>query len=90
MNAKAGKSEAVENFLQVGKQLVNDEPETLSWYAIKLDDTKYAIFDTFADDIGRDAHLTGKIAAALIENAPVILKDFETSAIQKIDILVSK
>ncbi|MEP5340702.1 MAG: hypothetical protein ABJL44_13235 [Algibacter sp.] len=90
MKAKAGTSTDVENFLQVGKQLVGDEPKTLSWYAIKLDDTTFAIFDTFADDTGRDAHLTGKVAAALMENAPVILSDFEATAIQKIDVLASK
>ncbi|GAA3651602.1 antibiotic biosynthesis monooxygenase [Flavivirga jejuensis] len=70
--------------------MVSDKPETLSWYAIKLDNTKYAIFDTFAEATGRDAHLTGKIAAALLEKAPAILKDFEASAIQNIDILASK
>lgn len=90
MKAKKGKSEDVENFLNAGKQLVGDEPETLSWYAIKLDDVTYAIFDTFTEDAGRDAHLTGKVAAALMENAPVILEGFEASAIQKIDILTSK
>ncbi|GAA3628340.1 putative quinol monooxygenase [Flavivirga jejuensis] len=90
MKAKAGKSTDVENFLQVGKQLVGDEPKTLSWYAIKLDDMTYAIFDTFAEDTGRDAHLTGKIAATLMENAPIILENFEATAIQKIDILASK
>ncbi|MDO5970637.1 hypothetical protein Q4Q35_12540 [Flavivirga aquimarina] len=90
MEAKAGKSTDVENFLQVGKQLVEHEPETLSWYAIKLDDTRYAIFDTFTNDTGRDAHLTGKVAAALMENAPNILKGFKATAIQKIDILASK
>lgn len=90
MNTKSGMSKDVENFLQIGKQLVSEEPETLSWYALKLDDSRYAIFDTFAEDTGRDSHLTGKIAAALMENAPVILKDFEVTAIQKIDILASK
>ena len=90
MEAKMNTSKAVENFLQIGKQLVENEPETLSWYAIKLNDTKYAIFDTFADDKGRDAHLTGKVAMALMENAPTILKGFEASAIKKIDILASK
>lgn len=90
MKAKAGKSKDVENFLQIGKQLVRDEPNTLSWYAIKLDETTYAIFDTFTEDSGINAHLTGKVAAALMENAPIILKDFEATAIQKIDILASK
>ncbi len=90
MNAKTGKSEALEHFLNTGKQLVTDEPETLAWYALKLDATTYAIFDTFAEDSGRDAHLNGKVAAALLENAPVLLHDFKTEAIQKIAILACK
>ena len=90
MKSKEGKTSDVEKFLNVGKQLVSDESKTLSWYAIKIDATTYAIFDTFADDSGRDAHLTGKVAAALMENAPVLLEGFEVSAIQKIDIIASK
>jgi quinol monooxygenase YgiN len=90
MKSKETKTKDVENFLNVGKQLVGDESKTLSWYAIKIDATTYAIFDTFADDSGRDAHLTGKVAAALMENAPVLLDGFEASAIQKIDIIASK
>lgn len=90
MKSKEGKTSDVEKFLNVGKQLVSDESKTLSWYAIKIDATTYAIFDTFADDSGRDAHLTGKVAAALMENAPVLLEGFEASAIQKIDIIASK
>ncbi|WP_226294104.1 hypothetical protein [Aquimarina algicola] len=90
MKSKDTKTTDVENFLTVGKQLVSDESKTLSWYAIKVDATTYAIFDTFADDSGRDAHLTGKVAAALMKNAPVLLEGFEASAIQKIDIIASK
>ncbi|WP_347175561.1 putative quinol monooxygenase [Polaribacter uvawellassae] len=90
MKSKEAKTKDVENFLNVGKQLVGDESKTLSWYALKIDATTYAIFDTFADDSGRDAHLTGKVAAALMENAPVLLEGFEASAIQKIDILTFK
>lgn len=90
MKAKEGKSTDVENFLNTGMQLVGDESKTVSWYAIKIDESTYAIFDTFAEDTGRDAHLTGKVAAALMENAPVILEGFEASAIQKIDIIASK
>ena len=90
MNAKAGKSEAVEQFLKAGRPLIDDEPETLSWYAIKIDDTTYGIFDTFTEDYGRAAHLKGKVAAALLENAPVLLNDFKTTAIQDIDILAHK
>ncbi|MFK8058191.1 MAG: putative quinol monooxygenase [Saprospiraceae bacterium] len=90
MKAKAGKTVDLESFLLVGQQLVKDEPETVSWYAVQLAEDTFAIIDTFADDKGRDAHLNGKVAAALIQNAPVILEGFEVSAIQKIDILASK
>ena len=90
MKAKVGKSKAVERFLDSGRQLVADEPGTLSWYALKLDDTTYAIFDTFAANPWRDAHLEGKVAQALMEKAPVNLENFKTSDIQKIDILATK
>lgn len=90
IKAKEGKTGEVEDFLQTGKAWVGEEPATLSWYAFKIDANIYAIFDTFSDDGGRNAHLTGKVAAALMQNASVILEGFEASAIQKIDILASK
>jgi quinol monooxygenase YgiN len=90
MKAKEGKTSEVENFLRAGKNLVNDEPKTVSWYAIQINKDTYAIFDTFSEDEGRYAHLNGKVAAALIANAPAILEDFDAQAIQRIDILASK
>lgn len=90
MKAKGGKTSDVESFLLAGKRLVNDEPKTVSWYAIQINSDTYAIFDTFSEEAGRDAHLNGKVAAALMENAPVILEGFEADAIQMIDILASK
>lgn len=90
LKAKEGKASDVERFLLGGKELVNDEPETVSWYAIQLNNDTYAIFDTFAENDGRDAHLNGKVAVALVENAPVILEGFKAEAIQMIDILASK
>ena len=90
MKAKEGKAADVERFLLAGKKLVNDEPKTVSWYAAQLGTDIYAIFDTFAENTGRDAHLNGKVAAALMKNAPEILEGFETRAIQAIDILASK
>ncbi|MEM7379643.1 MAG: hypothetical protein AAF361_00440 [Bacteroidota bacterium] len=90
MKAKTGKSKAVESFLGMGRQLVADESGTLSWYALRLDETTYAIFDTFAENTGRDAHLNGEVAKSLMENATVNLENFKTSDIQKIDILASK
>lgn len=90
MKSKKGKNGEVEDFLQAGKTLVGDEPATLSWYAFKINENTYAIFDTFSDESGRDAHLTGEVAAALMENAPIILEGFEASAIQKTIILACK
>ena len=90
MKAKEGKASEVEKFLLAGKKLVDEEPETVSWYAIQINNDTYAIFDTFAENSGRDAHLNGKVAAALVEKAPVILEGFDAQAIQMIDILASK
>ena len=90
MKAKEGKGNAVSEFLKAGAGMVGNEPDTLSWYAFQIDELTYGIFDTFSEDQGRDAHLTGDIAAALMQNAPQILDGFEPSAIKKIAILASK
>ena len=90
LKAKEGKATAVKDFLNAGKQLVSEEPETLSWYALEIDSTTFAIFDTFEGTAGRDAHQNGEVAAALLENAPIILEAFEASAIQKMDIIACK
>lgn len=90
LTAKDGKTSDVEHFLLGGKELVNEEPKTVSWYAIQLNSNRYAIFDTFAEEEGRDEHLNGKVAAALVKNASIILEGFNAEAIQMIDILASK
>jgi hypothetical protein len=64
LGAKPGKEAEVEKFLQTGQGLVEAEPKTVSWFAIKIGPSRYGIFDTFADDSGRDAHLNGKVAQA--------------------------
>ncbi len=68
--------------------LVNAEPETNAWFALKLGPSTFGIFDTFAAESGREAHLSGKVAAALMQKAPELLA--ETPKIQKIDVLASK
>lgn len=90
MNAKEGMSSAVEEFLQAGKVIVGEEAETLSWYAFKINENTYAIFDTFEDNTGRNAHLSGKVAAELMKHSPTLLDGFEASAIQKINVLATK
>jgi len=88
LTAKPGKEAEVEKFLTGALPLVNAEPATTAWFAIKLDNGKYGIFDAFPDDKGRDAHLNGKVAAALMAQASDL---FSTApAIHKIDVLADK
>jgi quinol monooxygenase YgiN len=88
MEAKPGKEAEVEEFLKGGLDLVNEEPETSTWFGVKLGPSTFGIFDTFPSDAGRDAHLSGRVAEALMANAPDLL-DGEPS-IEKLDVLASK
>jgi quinol monooxygenase YgiN len=65
LEAKPGKEADVESFLLNGLSIVQDEPTTTTWYALKLGPSTFGIFDTFSDDSGRQAHLSGRVAAAL-------------------------
>lgn len=65
LEAKPGKEADVESFLLNALSIVQDEPSTTTWYAFKLGPSTFGIFDTFSDDSGRQAHLSGRIAAAL-------------------------
>jgi quinol monooxygenase YgiN len=69
LQAKLGKEEEVVNFLRSALPLVNAEPDTVAWFAIQEGPSRFAIFGTFDDETGRDAHFNGKVAAALMENA---------------------
>ena len=73
LEAKPGKEKELEAFLKSAQPLAEAEKQTISWYAIKLGPGKYGIFDTFADDAGRNAHLTGEIAKALFAKADELL-----------------
>jgi quinol monooxygenase YgiN len=86
--AKPGKEAEVEAFLNSGLALVNEEPLTVTWYAVKFSENTFGIFDTFDGDEGRDVHLNGKVAAALMANAAELL--LEGPSIEKIDILAAK
>ena len=88
LEAKPGKESAVEEFLRSGLALVQEEPATSTWYGIKLGPSTYGIFDTFPDDAGRQAHLTGRVAAALMAKAPELLRQPPT--IEKAEILAAK
>jgi quinol monooxygenase YgiN len=69
LEAKPGKEKEVADFLRSAVPLVNAEAGTISWFAIQEGPSSFAIFDTFDDEAGRDAHLNGKVAAALMEKA---------------------
>lgn len=88
LEAKPGKEADVAKFLLNGLDLVQDEPKTVTWYAIRLGPTTFGIFDTFEDDDGRDAHLGGEVAKALMAQADDLFS--QPPAIEKIDVLAAK
>lgn len=88
LEAKAGKEQEVENFLNSGLTLVNDEPATTAWFALKMGPSTFGIFDAFPDDAGRDAHLSGRVAEALMAKAGDLLS--QPPDIRKIDVLAAK
>jgi quinol monooxygenase YgiN len=73
LEAKPGKGEDLRKFLEGGRDLAAAESGTVTWYAFKITDTQYGIFDTFDDEVGRQAHLDGQIPAALSQVADALL-----------------
>jgi quinol monooxygenase YgiN len=71
--AKAGKEADLEAFLKSALPLAEQEEQTVAWYALKLGPGRFGIFDTFSDDAGRKAHLSGEIAKALFARADELL-----------------
>jgi quinol monooxygenase YgiN len=88
LEAKPGKEKEVEEFLKSAQPMAAQEPGTTTWYAVKLGPARFGIFDTFRDEAGRDAHLSGKIAEALMANAGELLA--KAPQIEKLEILASK
>lgn len=88
LEAKPGKEAAVESFLKSGLAIVQEEPATTTWYALRLGSSTFGIFDTFPNDAGRQAHLSGRVAAALMAKAPDLLA--KPPAIEKVDVLAAK
>jgi quinol monooxygenase YgiN len=88
LEAKKGKETEVENFLRGGLSIVENEPATISWYALKLSPSTFGIFDTFPDEDGRQAHLTGEVAKALMAKAADLLA--EPPSMEKVEVLAAK
>ena len=88
VEAKAGKEQDVENFLKSALPLAQAEPNTKRWYALKLGPSTFGIFDTFENESGRDEHLSGEIAKALMANASELLA--KDPVIEKVELLAVK
>ena len=88
LEAKSGKEADVEAFLRSGLALVEQEPGTTAWFAIRMGASTFGIFDVFPDEAGRQAHLAGRVAAALMAKAPELLA--KPPNIEKIDVLAAK
>jgi quinol monooxygenase YgiN len=88
LEAKPGKEKEVAAFLRTAVDLVNGERDTVAWFAIQMSSSTFGIFDAFEDDAGRDAHLSGEVAKALIARAGDLFAIAPT--IDKIDVLADK
>ena len=88
LEAKPGKEADVEAMLSAARPLAQAEAATRTWYAFKLGPSTFGIFDTFDDEVGRQAHLDGEIAKALMANADALLA--KPPQIEKVDLLAVK
>jgi quinol monooxygenase YgiN len=88
MEAKPGKEADAASFLTQAQPLVEDEPGTVAWFAVRLSEAEFAIFDAFPHDNAREDHLGGRVAAALMREAPGLFVEMPT--IERVDVLASK
>src|SRR4051812_2784829 len=88
LEAKPGMEAQVEAFLRGGLAIVQEEPATTAWFAIRMGSSTFGIFDAFPDEGGRQAHLSGRVAAALMAKAPDLLA--QPPAIEKLEVLAAK
>lgn len=88
LEAKAGQESAVDELLKGGLGIVLNEPGTRTWYAFRTGPSSFGIFDTFEDEEGRAAHLSGEVAKALMAKASELLS--QPPDIQMVDILAAK
>lgn len=88
LKAKQGKEDEVQRFLEGGRAIVLDEPGTIVWFAVRIGPSEFGIFDAFDDDAGRQAHLSGRVADALMAQAADLFE--EAPDIQPVDVLADK
>ena len=87
IEANPGREADVEAFLNGGLEIVLGEPATTAWFAVRLGPSTFGIFDVFPDEAGREAHLGGKVAAALMGNVGEL---YGEPTLEKLDVLASK
>jgi quinol monooxygenase YgiN len=85
LEAKPGKENEVAKFLETGLAMAKQEPTTLLWFALRLGPTTFGVFDAFAGEDGRQTHLNGPIAKALMAKAPELFAKAPT--IEPIEVL---
>lgn len=88
LEARNGREEDVRRFLLDGLPLVEQEPGTVAWFGLRLGPSTFGIFDAFPDEEGRQAHLAGRVAAALMAQASELLAS--PPSIEKVDVLAAK
>jgi len=88
LEAKTGSEQEVERFLRSALDIVDAEDGTPLWFALRFGPSTFGIFDAFPDDDAREAHLSGQVAAGLMEKAPELLA--EEPAIERIDVFAGK
>jgi len=87
LEAASGREEEVATFLRNAQELVQQEPGTTVWYALRFGPSTFGIFDAFEDESGREEHLNGAVAQGLGEHADLFA---EQPAIEQVDVLASK
>ncbi len=88
LEAKPGKENELQNFLTAALPLAVKEPDTQVWFALRFGPSTFGIFDAFANEHGRQAHLNGSIAAALMAKADELLAT--PPKIEQVDVLAAK
>jgi quinol monooxygenase YgiN len=88
LEAKPGKEAEVAKFLEGGLSIVQAEPATTAWFALRMGPSTFGIFDAFPDEAGRKAHLAGRVAAALMAKASELLS--QPPKIEQVDVLAAK
>jgi quinol monooxygenase YgiN len=88
LEAKPGKEQEVASFLSGARKMVNDEPDTTAWFAIRMAPNRFAIFDAFANERGRETHLNGKVASQLMAKTTELFA--KAPEIHRLDVIADK